>query len=193
MNIRRKMSGKIMKRLLVASVGCGCLCLMLLAALSGNPSTSMTAEAQASKSSLASGDQSAVQSVIENILNLSQRVTQEKNLALAYELEQYFDPNVTIIDAAGFTTGWANYRDNHLANQFATVTNNHKVADLNVTVNGNVAWATYRYTLDVLVDGSSVTLFGYGSVVLERKDNQWKVVLSQAAGRRMRAGDPVFN
>jgi ketosteroid isomerase-like protein len=158
-----------------------------------------TANTAASPSSTASStsperDKEAVTAVIHGVINDSQRATQNRDNVAAdsRSLDKYFDDDVTIVDSSGFTKGWANYRDKNLVPQLRSVANNHKIADLNVTVIGDMALATYRYTLDADVNGKTTSIFGYGTTVLRRRGSDWKILHTQSSGRPTKDTDPKF-
>lgn len=139
-------------------------------------------------------DREAVTAVINGVVNETQRVTQNRdNLAAgARSLDKYFDEEVTIIDSSGFTKGWSTYREKNLEGQLRTVVSNYRVGGLNINLAGDMAVASYPYTINADVNGKTTTIFGYGTTALRRRGSDWKIIHTQSSGRPMRETDPKF-
>lgn len=209
-NSTTKLNTKFWCRFLIASIGV----LLVMSSLACNQ-TQDTANANNASNTNNQGNKTTptpdaatlarvkqgAEETVNGILNAANRSGQKRDnpdAAVADargDLDKYYDENVTIIDSSGFTKGWATYRDKNLGPQFKTLAGSgaHKIADLSVTPLGpDTAIATYRYTVDVQLDGKPTPIFGYGTLVLQQKGNVWKVVHQQTAGRPMKDTDPRF-
>lgn len=139
-------------------------------------------------------DREAVAAVINGAVNETQRVTQNRdNLAAgARSLDKYFDEDVTIIDSSGFTKGWSTYREKNLEGQLRSVASSYRVGGLNINIVGDMAVASYPYTINADVNGKTTTIFGYGTTALRRRGSDWKIIHTQSSGRPMKETDPKF-
>lgn len=148
------------------------------------------------KTTKIASDIEAVRAAFDAVLSISARAVTERGAV--GELSAYFDADVSIIDNSGLTKGWAEYRSRLLDAQLNTVSvseqqpTNHRVADVAVSVNGDTAWVTYKYKLNAEVNGKSLPIFGYGTTVMVRHSDGWKIVHTQNAGRVERSYDPKF-
>lgn len=143
----------------------------------------------------AASDEEAVRTVFNAVLAISARAVSERSAVS--ELSAYVDSDVTIVDNSGLTKGWEEYKGKLLDAQLNTVAarstgNNHRVDSVSINVNGDTAWVTYQYKLTADVQGQAVPIFGYGTTVLARRSDGWKVVHTQNAGRKEQSYDPRF-
>lgn len=103
----------------------------------------------------------------------------------------YAGDSLTIIEGASMNRGWADYRDHHLAPEMKEMTGfQYRVADIEPRVSGNLAWATFRYTLKANAAGRPVDIVGRGTAILERRGDRWVVRHTQTSGRARRPTDP---
>ncbi len=94
------------------------------------------------------------------------------------------DPSVLIIEGASADVGWKQYRDHHLTPELKAVKNlNYKYSKVAVSVVGEVAWASFDYSLDAVMKGKPLSLTGKGTLVLRKTGGAWKIVHSHTSGR----------
>jgi len=120
-------------------------------------------------------------------------------------LDKVYAPDATIIDSTGQST-WSEYKDKNFKAQMATMaSSSHNVAVTKMDVFGDTAVVAFDYAISskpeaaraVLGDGpataavvtGSVGIFGKGTMVLRRTNNEWKIVHVQTAGRAMKPGE----
>lgn len=94
------------------------------------------------------------------------------------------DPSVLIIEGASADVGWKQYRDHHLTPELKAVKNlKYKYSNVAVSVVGEVAWASFDYSLDALMKGKPLSIKGKGTLVLRKNNGVWKIVHSHTSGR----------
>ena len=94
------------------------------------------------------------------------------------------DPSVLIIEGASADVGWKQYRDHHLTPELKAVTDlKYKYTNVVVSVVGEVAWASFDYSLDALMKGKPLSIKGKGTLVLRKSKGAWKIVHSHTSGR----------
>jgi ketosteroid isomerase-like protein len=120
-------------------------------------------------------------------------------------LDKVYAPDATIIDSTGQST-WTEYKDKNFKAQMATMASaSHNVAVTKMDVFGDTAVVAFDYAINakpeaaraVLGDGpataavltGSVGIFGKGTMVLHRTNNEWKIVHVQTAGRALKPGE----
>lgn len=102
----------------------------------------------------------------------------------------YAGDSATIVEGAGISRGWADYRDNHLSPELKELRiTRYQPSDIEVHVAGDVAWAIFRYSLMGEAAGKPVDIVGRGTAVLERRDGRWVVRHTQTSGRARRPTD----
>ncbi len=90
---------------------------------------------------------------------------------------------VHIIEGAGVDHGWADYRDHHLAPELEAFENfSYRWFAIEPVVDGNAAWASFRYELSAQTERGTLDIEGRGTVVLQRTD-RWRVVHLHTSGR----------
>ncbi|MBR1001960.1 MULTISPECIES: YybH family protein [Bradyrhizobium] len=120
-------------------------------------------------------------------------------------LDKVYAPDATIIDSSGQST-WSEYKEKNFKAQMATMaSNSHNVAVTKMDVFGDTAVLAFDYAINskpeaaraALGDGpataailtGSVGIFGKGTMVLRRTNNEWKIVHVQTAGRALKPGE----
>jgi ketosteroid isomerase-like protein len=120
-------------------------------------------------------------------------------------LDKIYAPDATIIDSTG-QSSWSEYRDKNFKSQMATMaSSSHNVAVTKTHIFGDTAIVTFDYAISskpesaraVLGEGfataavltGAIGIYGKGTMVLQRTNNDWKVVHVQTAGRAMRPGE----
>ena len=129
-------------------------------------------------------DTARVREVVEAVA----RFTQSKNIA---GLDTLFaaDDWVRVIEGAGVNNGWVDYRDHHLRPELEEMgTFTYRFFDVEPHVNGDVAWAAFRYELTLHEAQGHTAIEGRGTAVLERRGNRWQVVQLHTSGRRKQPG-----
>lgn len=77
--------------------------------------------------------------------------------------------------------GWAAYRDDHLVPEFeVAITTNYAIDDVRTHVGGNMAYATFNYSIRMLgqLPGSRARTLGghgFGTAVLVRREGAWRI------------------
>lgn len=103
----------------------------------------------------------------------------------------YAGDSLTVVEGAGINRGWRDYRDNHLGPELKEFQNfRYRPHEIVVRVNGDVAWAMYRYALSADVAERKVDVVGRGTAILERRGDKWVVRHTQTASRARRPTDP---
>lgn len=103
----------------------------------------------------------------------------------------YAGERLTVVEGAGINRSWAEYRDHHLAPELKEFRNfRYRPTEIEPHVQGNLAWATFRYTLAADVTDKKVDVVGRGTAILERNGSRWVVRHTQTSGRARRPSDP---
>jgi ketosteroid isomerase-like protein len=135
--------------------------------------------------SVPNGDSAAVAAVIRALFAAAER----NDLAALDTL--YAGDSLIVIEGAGINLGWTDYRDHHLEPELKEMKDlQYRASDIEVHLAGNTAWAIFRYTLKVEMDGKPADLVGRGTAVLELRGSRWVVRLTQTSGRARRPTDP---
>ena len=92
--------------------------------------------------------------------------------------------------AQASTTGWTDYRNNHLKPELAEMQHlSFRFFNIAPQVRGKVAWVPFRYELAADTPSEHVDTEGRGTAILERRRERWLVVHLHASGRRKTPGD----
>lgn len=103
----------------------------------------------------------------------------------------YAGDSTTIVEGAGISRGWADYRDHHLGPELKEMTNvRYRPFEIEARTAGNVAWATFRYALSANMGTRAIDLVGRGTAILERRGNRWLLRHTHTSGRTRRPADP---
>ena len=87
------------------------------------------------------------------------------------------DENVTVFENGYANYGWSDYRDHHLKPEVEEMKNvAYRLTDIKPRVAGEIAWATFKYTITAEYQGKKVDGAGLGTAVLERRGGEWKIV-----------------
>lgn len=84
----------------------------------------------------------------------------------------------TIFEGSGIDIGWANYRDHHLAPEFASEDVSFHVYDwseYSVQVDQDMAVATFNIRMEYTVRGEDHTRDGHGTAILTRTGAGWRI------------------
>lgn len=134
---------------------------------------------------------SHVSAQAENVEAVEVRMFLEKlaSLMQAGDLEaigELYAPerSVHIIEGAGVNHGWEEYRDDHLRPELEAFSNlQYRYFAIEPQIRGNIAFAAFRYELSAETDGGSIDIEGRGTIILEKLNEQWKIVHSHTSGR----------
>lgn len=134
-------------------------------------------------SAQAGGEVAVVAAVVEAVFAAAER----RDLAALDTL--YAGDDLTIIEGVGIDRGWANYRDHHLKpelERFETFV--YRPHEIEARVVGDVAWAIFRYDIQVTMGDRSVDNEGRGTAILEKRGGRWVVRHMQTSSRPRRRG-----
>ncbi|WP_339748679.1 nuclear transport factor 2 family protein [uncultured Maricaulis sp.] len=84
----------------------------------------------------------------------------------------------TIFEGSGVNIGWADYRDHHLAPEFASEDVSFQVYDwsgYSVEVDHDLAVATFDIRMEYTMRGEERTRDGHGTAVLTRTEAGWRI------------------
>ncbi len=85
--------------------------------------------------------------------------------------------DVTVFESGHANYGWTDYRNNHLAPELKEFKNTkYAFSDLKVKTLGNLALATFKYTLSADIGARRVDSGGLGTAVLEKRDGRWQII-----------------
>lgn len=160
--------------------------LLTLSALSLLLLTAPAAAAQSTASTPRPAEEARVRSTLEVLFAAAERA----DLAALDTL--YAGDSLTVVEGTGINRGWTDYRDHHLAPELREMRNfQYRPFEIEPHVQGNLAWAIFRYTLRAEVEGRTLDLVGRGTAVLERRGNRWVVRHTQTTSRPRRPTDPT--
>lgn len=92
-------------------------------------------------------------------------------------------PGVHIIEGAGVNHGWADYRDHHVAPELAAFTElAYRWHTVEPRVVGDIAYASFQYSLDARMEERVIAVDGRGTAVLERMNGRWRIVHIHTSG-----------
>ena len=99
--------------------------------------------------------------------------------------------DVTVFESGHANYGWTDYRNSHLAPELKEFKNTkYAFSDLKVKTSGNLALATFKYTLSADLGTRRVDSAGLGTAVLEKRDGRWQIVHWHSSAPR-RAPSPT--
>lgn len=169
-----------------AVLSCACLVVPLRAAAQGGAGAEPVRTAPSSATP--TSDAARVEATLRALFAAAER----KDLTALDTL--YAGDSLTVIEGTGIDRGWTDYRDHHLAPELKEMRNfRYRPSDMEAHVNGDVAWAIFRYTLRAETSGRAADIVGRGTAILERRGARWVVRHTQTSGRPRRASDPAAN
>ncbi len=99
--------------------------------------------------------------------------------------------DVTVFESGHANYGWTDYRNNHLAPELKEFKNTkYAFSDLKVKTSGNLALATFKYTLSADIGARHIDSGGLGTAVLEKRGRRWQIVHWHSSAPR-RAPSPT--
>ena len=88
------------------------------------------------------------------------------------------DDEFTIFEGSGTNIGWADYRDHHLAPEFAAEGFDIDVYDwhsYDIAIDGGLAVATFTIRMEYVSHGEARERDAHGTAILTRTDNGWRL------------------
>ena len=102
----------------------------------------------------------------------------QEDVAIAENFVLQSGTEFTIFEGSGQDIGWANYRDHHLAPEFAAEHVTFHVYDWSnytIEVDETLAFATFDIRMEYEVRGEARERDAHGTAVLVRSDDGWKI------------------
>lgn len=94
---------------------------------------------------------------------------------------------VHIIEGAGVNHGWEDYRDHHLKPELQAFDNfQYRFFAIEPQVKENFAYSAFRYELSADSESDHIEIEGRGTAILEKINEQWKIVHLHTSGRPKR-------
>ena len=123
-------------------------------------------------------DEEAIVSTIEAVFSATERADFASLDAL------YAGADLTIIEGAGINRGWTEYRDHHLKPELENFQSLvYRAYEIEPHVEGELAWAIFRYELKVDLRERRIDNLGRGTAILEKRNGRWVVRHMQTASR----------
>ena len=123
-------------------------------------------------------DEEAIVSTIEAVFSATERA----DFASLDSL--YAGADLTIIEGAGIDRGWTEYRDHHLKPELENFQSLvYRPYEIEPHVEGELAWAIFRYELKVDLRERRIDNLGRGTAILEKRNGRWVVRHMQTASR----------
>ncbi|MEO7672448.1 MAG: nuclear transport factor 2 family protein [Pyrinomonadaceae bacterium] len=119
-----------------------------------------------------SGDEKAVIDVLTR-----EAAAVEKGDMAALDKIWANDESVTVFESGHANYGWNDYRNTHLGPELKEFKNTkYAFSDMKVKTSGNLAFATFKYTLSADMGTRHVDSGGLGTAVLEKLGGKWRIV-----------------
>jgi ketosteroid isomerase-like protein len=152
----------------------------LVAALALGAGKSLSAQSRP-----AASDSMKVVAVLNAALAAQER-NDEKGLDSLYAGEA-----LTIIEGASINRGWKDFWEHHLGPELKDMKDlQFKATNVEVKVNGNMAWAIFQFTKKYQAPTRAVDYLGRGTAIFEKTNGRWVIRHYQDAGRTRRPTDP---
>lgn len=96
-------------------------------------------------------------------------------------MEAFVLPNgtdFTIFEGKGTNIGWADYRDHHLAPEFANkdlVFTRYEYKDYKTNISGDLATATFTIDMAYTYKGEDKSFTRHGTAILRNINGTWKI------------------
>jgi ketosteroid isomerase-like protein len=101
----------------------------------------------------------------------------------ADRMHQYYAEDVLVI-SGGYEppiSGWPAYLRSYQALRARTQSSHMDRFNSFIKVNGNMAWATYQWEFEGVVDGAQSRFRGHTTLVFEKRDTKWLIVLNHTS------------
>ncbi|PHS21918.1 MAG: hypothetical protein COA85_12250 [Robiginitomaculum sp.] len=90
----------------------------------------------------------------------------------------------TIFEGSGANTGWEDYRDHHLAPEFANLDltfHRYEYKNIKTHSEGNMAFSTFSIEMDYTYKGENKKRTRRGTAIFERQNGKWKIIHLQTS------------
>ena len=117
----------------------------------------------------------------ENIETVLKSYSDQINSKNVDAMEAFVLPSgtdFTIFEGKGTNIGWADYRDHHLAPEFANedlVFTKYEYNNYKTNVSGNLATATFTIDMAYTYKGENKVFTRHGTAILKKVDDTWKI------------------
>ena len=129
-----------------------------------------------------SGDEKAVFDVLTR-----EAAAVEKGDMAALDKIWANDEAVTVFESGHANYGWNDYRNTHLGPELKEFKNTrYAFSDMKVKTSGNLAFATFKYTLSADMGTRKVNSGGLGTAVLQKQGGKWRIVHWHSSAPRQR-------
>jgi len=122
------------------------------------------------------GNLSSSNAAVQKQLVASARAFEQHDLA---RLAETFvnDESLTIFEGGEVNRGWRDYRDDHIKPEMAEIlTVRYRLSAIESHVDGNTAWAIFRYHIVGSTAKRHFDSSGIGTAILERRGGSWRIV-----------------
>lgn len=87
------------------------------------------------------------------------------------------DDSLVVFENGYANHGWADYRDHHLVPELAEMRNvKYRLSDIKTHPSGEIAWATFKYTISADLADRHVEGAGVGTAVLGNQGSSWRIL-----------------
>jgi len=115
---------------------------------------------------------------IESVLKSYSAQINSKDVAAMEKYVLADGTDFTIFEGKGTNIGWADYRDHHLAPEFANedlVFTRYEYKDYKTNVSGDLATATFTIDMAYTYKGEDKTFTRHGTAILKKENGTWKI------------------
>lgn len=117
----------------------------------------------------------------QNVVSVLENYSRQIDTKDVAAMEKYVLPNgtdFTIFEGKGTNIGWADYRDHHLAPEFANedlVFTKYEYSNFKTNISGNLATATFTIDMAYSYKGEDKTVTRHGTAILKNIKGAWKI------------------
>ncbi len=107
------------------------------------------------------------------------RAINSKDVAAMGQLVMDKGDAFTVFEGSGSNSGWADYRDHHLAPEFANpdlVFHTYAFENIRTRHDGDLAYSIFSINMDYTYKGERKTRTGRGTAIMVRDGDVWKLV-----------------
>lgn len=124
-------------------------------------------------------EQNASTEAPTQVLMAYSRAVSDKDVAAMERNVAAEGADFTVFEGSGANTGWASYRDHHLAPEFANsdlVFHTYAYENIKTVVSGDLAFSTFSIKMVYTYKGEDKSKTGRGTAMLKRFGKTWKIV-----------------
>ena len=130
--------------------------------------------------------QTSEEKAVVNVLTREAAAVESGDLA-ALDKIWANDESVTVFESGHANYGWLDYRNTHLGPELKEFKNTkYAFSDMKVKTSGNLAYATFKYTLSADMGTRKVNSGGLGTAVLKKQGGKWRIVHWHSSSQRQR-------